>query len=114
MNQYDLNEFRKQIDTMQKIGSMRDLMAKIPGMSSTNLENVGDIDADEEIKQIKGIIGSMTPAERREPGLIDKSRRFRISIGSGAEPSDVAGLIEQFDAMAAVVRQMIDPPKFRW
>jgi signal recognition particle subunit SRP54 len=113
MNEYSLNDFRKQIDTMQNMGSMRDLMSKIPGMGQMGA-NLAGIDADEEVKRIKGIIDSMTAAERSDPGLIDKSRRHRISTGSGAEPSEVAGLIKQFDAMSAVVRQMHNFGKPRW
>jgi signal recognition particle subunit SRP54 len=114
MDQFNLNDFRKQIDTMQNMGSMRDVIAKIPGMGSKDLANLGGIDVDEEVKRIKGIIDSMTAAERRDPGLIDKSRRNRISIGSGADAADVAGVLKQFDGMADVVRQMNNLRKFRW
>ena len=103
---FDLDDFRKQIVNMKKMGSMRDLMSKIPGMNQMPLEEMGGIDADEEIKRIQGIIDSMTPDERSDPNLIDISRRRRIAAGSGVDPADVSGLVKQFDAMAAVVRQM--------
>ena len=103
---FDLDDFRKQIGTMKKMGSMRDLMSKIPGMDQMGMENLDGIDADEEVKRIQGIIDSMTPAERRDPSLIDISRRRRIAAGSGVDPADVSGLVKQFDAMAAVVKQM--------
>jgi signal recognition particle subunit SRP54 len=85
---------------------MRDLMSKIPGLNQMPLEEMGGIDADEEIKRIQGIIDSMTPDERSDPSLIDISRRRRIAAGSGVDPADVSGLVKQFDSMAAVVRQM--------
>ncbi len=103
---FDLDDFRKQIVNMKKMGSMRDLMSKIPGLNQMPLEEMGGIDADEEIKRIQGIIDSMTPDERSDPSLIDISRRRRIAAGSGVDPADVSGLVKQFDAMAAVVRQM--------
>jgi signal recognition particle subunit SRP54 len=103
---FDLDDFRKQIVHMKKMGSMRDLMSKIPGLNQMGLEQLGGIDADEEIQRIQGIIDSMTPSERADPGLIDISRRRRIAAGSGVDPSDVSGLVKQFDAMAAVVKQM--------
>jgi signal recognition particle subunit SRP54 len=103
---FDLDDFRKQIGTMKKMGSMRDLMSKIPGMGQLGKENLDGIDADEEVTRIQGIIDSMTPAERRDPNLIDISRRRRIAAGSGVDPADVSGLVKQFDAMAAVVKQM--------
>jgi signal recognition particle subunit SRP54 len=103
---FDLDDFRKQIVNMKKMGSMQDLMSKIPGLNQMASEDLGGIDADEEIKRIQGIIDSMTPAERSNPDLIDISRRRRIAAGSGVEPADVSGLVKQFDAMAAVVKQM--------
>jgi len=103
---FDLDDFRKQIVHMKKMGSMRDLMSKIPGLNQMGLDELGGIDADEEIKRIQGIIDSMTPAERGDPRVIDISRRRRIAAGSGVDPADVSGLVKQFDAMAAVVKQM--------
>jgi signal recognition particle subunit SRP54 len=69
-------------------------------------------DADEEVKRIQAIIGSMTPAERRDPAMIDISRRRRIACGSGVDPSDVTGLVNQFNAMARV-RDDVQRRKFR-
>jgi len=103
---FDLDDFRKQIVHMKKMGSMQDLMKKIPGLNQLGGGDLGGIDADEEIKRIQGIIDSMTPDERSDPLLIDISRRRRIATGSGVDPSDVSGLVKQFDAMAAVVKQM--------
>jgi signal recognition particle subunit SRP54 len=102
---FDLNDFRSQIVQMTKMGSVKDLMSKIPGMSGMagNLEGV---DADGEVKRIGGIIDSMTQAERKNPQMIDISRRRRIAAGAGVDPSDVSGLVKQFDTMAAVVKQM--------
>ena len=103
---FDLDDFRKQLGTMKKMGSMRDLMSKIPGMGQMGMESLAGVDADEEVKRIEGMIDSMTPAERRAPELIDISRRRRIAAGSGVDPSDVSGLVKQFDQMAAVIKQM--------
>ncbi len=103
---FDLDDFRKQIVNMKKMGSMRDLMSKIPGLNQMPIEEMGGIDADEEIKRIQGIIDSMTPDERSDPSSIDISRRRRIAAGSGVDPAEVSGLVKQFDSMAAVVRQM--------
>ncbi len=103
---FDLDDFRKQIVHMKNMGSMSDLMKKIPGLNQLGAGDLGGIDADEEIKRIQGIIDSMTPAERSDPALIDISRRRRIASGSGVDPADVSGLVKQFDTMAAVVKQM--------
>jgi signal recognition particle subunit SRP54 len=113
MLSFDLNDFRKQISTMKNMGSTTSFMRKIPGMGKSGMEYLDDIDVDEAIKQIQGIIDSMTPAERRNPGLIDPLRRRRIAAGSGADPADVSGLIKQFDAMATVMYEYYKPRKFR-
>ncbi|MFO0891166.1 MAG: signal recognition particle protein [Isosphaeraceae bacterium] len=102
---FDLNDFRQQIGQMKKMGSMRELMGKIPGLSQMS-GDLGNLDADGEVQRIQGIIDSMTPAERSRPDLIDTSRRRRIAAGAGVDPSDVSGLVKQFDAMAALVRSM--------
>ena len=103
---FDLDDFRKQIVNMKKMGSMRELMSKIPGLNQMPMDLLGGMEPDEEIQRIQGIIDSMTPAERSNPELIDISRRRRIAAGSGVDPSEVSQLVKQFDAMAAVVRQM--------
>jgi signal recognition particle subunit SRP54 len=103
---FDLDDFRKQIGTMKKMGSMRDLMSKFPGLDQMPLDVFGGADPEEEIKRIQGMIDSMTPEERRNPDLIDISRRRRIAAGSGVDPADVSGLVKQFDMMAAFVKQM--------
>jgi signal recognition particle subunit SRP54 len=102
---FDLNDFRQQIVQMKKMGSVGDLMKKIPGLNQM-ADDLGGIDADSEVKRIQGIIDSMTPVERSRPDLIDTARRRRIAAGAGVDPSDVSGLVKQFDAMAAFVRSM--------
>ncbi len=102
---YDLNDFRSQLAQMKQIGSVKDLIGKIPGMNQMEKSFEG-VDADGEMKRIGGIIDSMTPDERRDPHKIDISRRRRIASGSGVEPHDVSSLVKQFDGMASVMKQM--------
>ncbi len=102
---FDLNDFRQQIVQMKKMGSIKELMGKIPGLSQMSVD-LDSMDADGEVKRIQGIIDSMTPDERRDPHQIDIPRRRRIASGAGVEPSDVSSLVKQFDAMAAMVKQM--------
>jgi signal recognition particle subunit SRP54 len=102
---FDLNDFRQQIIQMKKMGSVKDLMGKIPGMSHMAGDMEG-IDADGEVKRIQGIIDSMTRSERADPHTIDIPRRRRIAAGAGVDPSDVSSLVKQFDAMAAMVKKM--------
>jgi signal recognition particle subunit SRP54 len=104
---FDLNDFRQQIVQMKKMGSIREIMGMVPGLNqlADNLQE-GGVDADHEVKRLQGIIDSMTPDERRDPHKIDISRRRRIAAGAGVDPSDISQLVKQFDAMAAIVKQM--------
>jgi signal recognition particle subunit SRP54 len=102
---FDLNDFRQQLSQMKKMGSVKDLMGMIPGMNQMAGQMEG-IDADGEVRRIQGMIDSMTRDERKDPSKIDISRRRRIAAGAGVDPSDVSGLVKQFDAMAAFVKQM--------
>lgn len=102
---FDLNDFRNQILQMKKMGPVKDLLGKIPGMNQMAGQLEG-VDADAEVRRIQGIIDSMTPKERSTPSLIDTPRRRRIAAGAGVDPSDVSGLIKQFDGMAALIKQM--------
>lgn len=104
---FDLNDFRQQIVQMKKMGSIREIMGMVPGLSqlADNFQE-GGVDADREVKRLQGIIDSMTPDERRDPHKIDISRRRRIAAGAGVDPSDISQLVKQFDAMAAMVKQM--------
>src|SRR4029079_19155847 len=98
---FDLTDFRQQIVQMKKMGSVKDLMGKIPGFGQM-ASNLDAIDADLEVKRIQGIIDSMTPTERQNPHSIDIPRRRRIASGAGVDPADVSSLVKQFDAMAAM------------
>jgi signal recognition particle subunit SRP54 len=102
---FDLNDFRQQIAQMTKMGSMKELMGKIPGLNQMAGQLEG-MDADGEVKRLQGIIDSMTPSERADPHSIDIPRRRRIAAGAGVDPADVSSLVKQFDAMASMVKQM--------
>jgi signal recognition particle subunit SRP54 len=98
-----LDDFLLQLKKMQKMGSMKDLMKKIPGLGA----ELGDMDFDEsEITRMEAVIQSMTPRERTNPSIIDTSRRRRIAKGSGADPTDVSGLVKTFNQMRDMMKMM--------
>ncbi len=92
-NQFNFNDFLKQIQQIKKMGNIKDLAAMIPGMGKV-LKNV-DIE-DDAFKHIEAIIHSMTPDERNDPSLLNGSRRKRIANGSGTDIQEVNRLIKQF------------------
>jgi signal recognition particle subunit SRP54 len=104
--EFTLDDFKKQLTQMRRLGPMQKLMGLIPGMSSLT-DALGDVDPEEDLKRLFGIIDSMTPAERRSPTkTIDQSRRRRIAAGAGVEPHEVNELVKQFDAMSQIMTQM--------
>ena len=104
--EFTLDDFKKQLKQMTKLGPMQKVMKMIPGMGGmADMMDGGDPDKD--MKRLDGIINSMTPDERRNPSkTIDQSRRRRIAAGAGVEPHEVNDLVKQFDGMADMMKQM--------
>ena len=92
-NQFDFNDFLKQLNSIKKMGNVKDLVSMIPGMGKM-VKNL-DIDNDS-FKGIEAIITSMTPDERSNPKILNGSRRKRIAKGSGSNIQEVNRLIKQF------------------
>ncbi len=100
---FDLEDFLDQLDKIKKMGSLRDLVGMIPGIG----RKVDEIDVDDDaFKHLEAIIRSMTPDERRNPDLINGSRRRRIAKGSGMEVRDVNQLLKQFRDMRKMMKTM--------
>ena len=93
-NKFDFNDFLSQIQQIKKMGNLKDLASMIPGMGKM-LKNVEF--SDDVFKQTEAIIGSMTPAERENPEILNARRRERIAKGSGTTMADVNRLLKQFD-----------------
>lgn len=106
--QFTLDTFRDTMRQMKRLGPLNKIMGLIPGMGGLN-QLMDQVDAENDMRRLFGIIDSMTKDERRSlnPGkLIDQSRRRRIAAGAGVEPHEVNELIKQFDFMAGMMQQM--------
>ena len=102
VNDVTLEDFLDQMQSMKKMGGIKSMLSMIPGMAGRN------IDVDENaIKKPEAIIRSMTLQERRNPGILNASRRKRIAAGSGTTVQDVNQLIRQFEQARQMMRQMI-------
>ena len=100
---FDLEDFRKQIGTMRKMGPLQEILSYLPGIGS----QLQDIDLDEkQIDRIEAMINSMTPEERTRPSLISGSRRRRIAAGSGTKPQEVNRLLKQFKSMKKMMKKV--------
>jgi signal recognition particle subunit SRP54 len=102
-NQFDFEDFLKQLNQIKKMGNIKDLMAMIPGVGKA----IKDIDIDDDsFKGIEAIIQSMTSYERQNPETLDGSRKTRIAKGSGTSVTEVNKLIKQFDEMRKMMKMM--------
>ena len=101
-NEFNYNDFLKQIQQIKRMGNIKDLAKMIPGMNKINDEEIDD----DAFKSIEAIIGSMTPEERENPKIINGSRKRRIALGSGNSIEEVNRLIKQFDETSKMMRMV--------
>jgi signal recognition particle subunit SRP54 len=105
-DKFDLNDFREQIGQMRKMGGISSMLEKLPAQLAQAAGQVNDKDADRQIRRVEGIINSMTPQERAKPELIKASRKRRIAAGSGVPVQEVNRMLNQFEQMQAMMKQM--------
>ncbi|MCX9191772.1 signal recognition particle protein [Carbonactinospora thermoautotrophica] len=101
---FTLEDFLQQMEQVRKLGSISKLLGMLPGMNEIR-DQINQID-DRELDRIAAIIKSMTPAERRDPKILNASRRARIARGSGTQVSDVNQLVERFFEARKFMNQM--------
>ena len=100
---FDLNDFLKQLRTVKKMGSIRDMLKMVPGVGA----HVDDLEIDDgEVGRIEAVIQSMTPKERQRPEILNTMRRDRIARGSGMQRMDVDDLLKQFSQMKKMMDQL--------
>ena len=100
---FGFDDFLKQMQTVKKMGGMADMLKMLPGMSG-KLDGM-DID-DGQLGKIEAMINSMTIQERKDPDLINPSRRRRIATGSGTAANDVSGLVKTFERSRNMLKAM--------
>ncbi|HYC08043.1 MAG TPA: signal recognition particle protein [Steroidobacteraceae bacterium] len=102
---FDMTDLRSQLEQLQKMGGVGALLDKLPGAVARKGAVTAD-QGDRELRRQIAMINSMTPRERRNPGIIDGSRRRRIAGGSGVQVQDVNRLLKQFQEMQRVMKSM--------
>lgn len=103
--QFDLEDFREQIQQMHNMGGLGSILGKLPGMGQLP---VGNID-EKMFSRYVAIINSMTPQERRYPDIIKGSRKRRIASGCGLDVPEVNRLLKQFDQMQRMMKKFAKP-----
>lgn len=102
-NKFDFDDFKTQLGQIKKMGNIKDLLGMIPGIGKA----IKDIDiSDDAFKGIEAMIDSMTPKERRNPDLINPSRRKRIAEGAGKDIAEMNAFMKQFEQMRGMMKQM--------
>ena len=108
-NQFDLDDMLQQFNTIKKMGSISDILGMVPGVGALK-GKVNSKDLDEhQISRVEAIIHSMTPTERRDPTIINGSRRKRIATGSGTSVTQVNQLLSQFKQMQKMMKKLSGP-----
>lgn len=108
--QFDLEDLREQLQQMKKLGSIKDILSFLPGLG----KKIDSLPINEkEIHKMEAIINSMTPQERRNPHIINASRKRRIAKGSGTTVQDVNKLLKSFEEMKTLMKQFKSPGKMQ-
>lgn len=103
---FTLEDFLEQLQAMKKMGSMTKLLGMLPGANNAAMKKQIDSLDDKELVRTQAIVQSMTPDERRNPKLLNGSRRARIAKGSGRTVTEVNSLVDRFAAAAKMMKQM--------
>jgi len=106
-NQFDFEDFKTQLQQIKKMGNLKDLMGMIPGVG----KQIKDVDInDDAFKGIEAMINSMTVEERRNPDIINPSRKTRIAKGSGKDIAELNQFLKQFEQMKGMMKMMNKMP----
>lgn len=110
--EFNLEQFLEQMQQVKKLGSIESILGMIPGMGNIS-QKLKDANVDEkELAHLEAIIRSMTPGERRNPNIINGSRRKRIAAGSGMRVQDVNKLLKNFEQSKQMMKKIKGMNKF--
>jgi len=107
--QFTLEDFAKQLKQIKKMGPLSQVMGMLPGQFGQVAKQVDPHEVDSQLKGVEAIIGSMTPAERRDPRILNASRRRRIAAGCGKNVQDVNRLMKQFREIQTLMKKFQKP-----
>ena len=106
-NQFTLEDMLKQLQQVKRMGPIGQILDMLPGMGRVRQQiNIDDEDAQKQLKKVEAIIHSMTPAERRNPKVMNASRKRRVAAGSGTSVEDINALLKQFREMQRMMKMI--------
>ena len=108
-NEFTLEDFLEQMGEVQKMGGIGKMLEMLPGMNSKKISDEDLEKSEKEFKQMEAIIYSMTLEERRNPSVLNASRRKRIAAGCGQPVSKINSLIKKYEDAKKLMRQFNNP-----
>ena len=105
-NEFDFEMYLESMGQMKKMGGLSSLMGMMPGMGAGKMPEIDTDEAERNMARIEAIIHSMTPQERKNPNLLNPSRRNRIAKGAGVDVAEVNRLVKQFEQTRKLMKQM--------
>ena len=108
-NEFTLEDFLEQLGQVRNMGGIGKMLEMMPGMNNSQLKGVNVNDSEKEFKQMESIIYSMTLQERRNPSLLNASRRKRIAVGCGQPVSKINNLIKKYEDAKKMMKQFSNP-----
>ncbi len=110
-NNFDLNDYIQQVNSLKKMGGIKSVLSMMPGMGG-KMKQIEDSIDEKTLEKNKAIIQSMTPKERTDPSIINGSRRQRIAKGAGVQVSDVNLLLKQFNQSKELMKMLKNPKAY--
>ncbi len=108
-NRFTLEDFLEQMGEVQNMGGIGKMLEMMPGMGPGRVSDKQIEESEKEFRQMEAIIHSMTPAERRDPSILNASRRKRISAGSGQPVSRINSLVKRYEEARKLMKQINNP-----
>ena len=105
-NQFGFDDYLESMNQMKKMGGLASVLGMMPGIGGAQMKQIEDAIDEKKMARIEAIILSMTPQERRNPDLINPSRKRRIAKGAGVDISEVNRLVKQFEQSRKLMKQM--------
>ena len=105
-NKFGFDDYLESMNQMKKLGGISSILGMMPGVGGAQLKQIEDAMDEKKMARIEAIILSMTPKERRNPDIINPSRKRRIAKGAGVDISEVNRLVKQFEQTRKMMKQM--------
>jgi signal recognition particle subunit SRP54 len=106
-NEFTLDDFLKQLQKVKRMGSIGQILDMLPGMGRLRQQlDINNEDAQKQLGKVEAIIYSMTPSERRNPRVLNASRKRRVAAGSGTSVQDINALLKQFHEMQRMMKMI--------